>query len=104
MKKVLLLLFTVFIISACGKTADFTEIKTGMTSKEVVNLVGEPDEKTNFFDAQIWMYKFAESGHIITIINDTVAGSQGGEDLKESLEGMNEGIEELDSILKTQYP
>ena len=103
MKKILLLsIITIFL--SCSKTANFDKLKVGMTSKEVIDLVGEPMEKTDFFGAEMWIYKVGDSGHMVTISSDTITGHKSSEELAESLKGLDkdfekmaEGIENIDN-------
>lgn len=106
MKKVLLLsIITIFL--SCSKTANFEKLNVGMTSKEVVDLVGEPTEKTDLFGSEIWIYKVGESGHMVTITSDTISGHQSMEkfaeslkDLDKELKNMAEGIENMDKVVE----
>lgn len=102
MKKILFITSLALFIS-CSKSADFSKMKVGMTTNDLINLLGEPEDKTDLFGAEIWMYKDGKTGHLITIINDTVAGFKGGSELEESLKDINSDIEELDKTIREGY-
>ena len=82
MKKILLLsIITIFL--SCSKTANFDKLEVGMTSKEVIDLVGEPTEKTDFLGAKVWVYKEGDVGHMVTILADTVFSEKSSEEIAE---------------------
>ena len=94
MKKVLLLsIITIFL--SCSKTANFDKLKVGMTSKEVVDLVGEPTEKSPLFGAEVWIYKVGDSGHMVTMNSDTILGHKSIEEFAESLKDLDKGFKKI---------
>jgi outer membrane protein assembly factor BamE (lipoprotein component of BamABCDE complex) len=91
MKKLLFLLATVTLLS-CSKS--FDDIKQGMTKKEVISIVGEPNEKQELFAMEYWIYE----DHLLVMKNDTLSEFKN----KEELEKIGKEIDkDLDKIQKT---
>lgn len=98
MRKFSILAISIVALS-CSKSKNFSDIKVGMKESEVKDLVGEPDEQTEFFGAKIYIYKDGETGHMVTIVSDTVAGYKGGEELANDLKEMAKGFEDLEKTM-----
>lgn len=95
MKKLLLLTALTLFIS-CSK-ADFTKVKVGMATSELVDVVGQPNEKQ---DASIagtyWQY----DTHLVVIQKDTVNEFMTNEEFKQRMEDFTKGLEKLRDSLK----
>ncbi|RXK57552.1 hypothetical protein ESA94_20350 [Lacibacter luteus] len=109
MKKITML-FLLPILMACGnQKKDFTKVTEGMTTDEVVKVVGEPEQKQNIVFGDIWMYET----HVVSFVagkvmavrdkaefqKDAVEAFEG---LKESNDQMKEGKRKWDSIQNGQ--
>ncbi|MGR3790686.1 hypothetical protein ACUXZJ_07220 [Flavobacterium sp. TN-1] len=105
MKKIILTLSFILAVS-CNK-ADFSKIKVGMATKEVVHLVGEPKEKQEIalLGASYWIY----DTHIVAMVDNKVEGCLTKEEFgkqminftKETtkvLDTLDESLKALDSI------
>jgi hypothetical protein len=99
MKKTLFIL-TIILFFSCSNSPDFSKIKTGMSTNELIKLVGEPDEKTNFFGAEIWLYKNKESVYMATILNDTLVKLQDKSEIENSLKNLNDGLDEINKSIE----
>jgi hypothetical protein len=96
MKKVLLLAITIMLIS-CGNKADFTKVKVGMTSKQLIEAVGEPNQKQDLpFVGSYWTY----DTHLVVVQSDTVNEFLTNEDFKKRMEEVNKGLEELNKSIE----
>jgi hypothetical protein len=96
MKKFIPLLF--LVITAChSENANFTKIKTGMKSKDVISLVGEPESKTSMMVAEWWNYP--KDNKIIVMANDTVTNVV--MDLKAAGDSMKSASDKLEKAMKS---
>ena len=96
MKK-LLLLSVVAMLFSCSKEADFTKIKVGMKSSEVIALVGEPKTKTETGIAGTW---WSYDTHLVVIQNDTVNEFDTNENVKKRMEEVTKGLDDLNETVK----
>lgn len=95
MKKLLLLIALTLFIS-CGK-ADFTKVKVGMTTSELIDVVGQPNEKQEASIAgTYWQYET----HLVVIQKDTVNEFMTNEEFKQRMEDFTKGLEKLRDSLK----
>lgn len=100
MKKIISVIVLLIFAVACSKKKDFSKIHEGMNSKDVIKIVGQPDEKTDIFGAELWMYKASEGvGYMVGINNDTVSVITGGKELEDLFLQMNEGLDSLQQTL-----
>ena len=67
MKKLISLLL---ILAACHSGQKFTQLKKGMTAKEVIAIVGEPASKVPVFGIEWWVYD--KQNKLIVMSPDTV--------------------------------
>jgi outer membrane protein assembly factor BamE (lipoprotein component of BamABCDE complex) len=90
MKKPILL--SLLGLTACaGNSSKFSKLKTGMHTKQVVELVGEPESKNPIFTGEWWMY--TKQNKMIVINNDTVVTVK--QDLKASQDSMKNMLDTL---------
>ncbi|HTS44467.1 MAG TPA: hypothetical protein VMH01_08735 [Puia sp.] len=85
-----------FLMMGCINKPDFSKIKKGMKTPEVIRLVGIPDRKQPMNTTTWWIYK-DEQHHLIIIDNDTVSNCL-TED--EAMKIMNEVLKTFDSTYK----
>ncbi len=99
MKK-LLFIFSVVMFTACS-TQDISDVNSGMTSAEVIDIAGEPTEKVEMpLDIEWWVYE--ESKVLLIFENDTVSRVTSEEEIQNSLkdheQGMNDIQKEIEKI------
>lgn len=63
---IVLLAITMVLVS-CG-SADFSQVKEGMSKEEVLKLVGEPSSSISMFGSTVMTYQ----SHVVTLENDKV--------------------------------
>jgi hypothetical protein len=94
-KKILVIVFIVGMAGCKGKP-DFTSIKKGMKSADVVSMVGVPLRRQTMGEAQWWLYN--DSGqHLVVIEHDTVANCM---TQKEAMQIMSDALKKFDSLNK----
>lgn len=84
------------MITACTGKPDFSKVKDGMKSADVVKLVGVPNQRRNMNMAQWWLYTDKDS-HVVVISADTVANCL---TKKEAIKIMTETLNAFDSLRK----
>ena len=92
MKKIILLLSIAIMFISCGKKADFTKVKVGMTTNQLIELVGEPNTKTETGIAGNW---WAYDTHLVVIQSDTVNELDTNENVKKRMQEVSEGLKKL---------
>ncbi|MFK7099488.1 hypothetical protein V3471_00635 [Flavobacterium oreochromis] len=101
MKKVIGIALCLLTI-ACSK-ADFSKIKSGMTTKEVTALVGEPKEKQEiaFLGASYWVYET----HVVTMVDGKVerclTNEEFGKQMQDFTKEVDKTVNTLEKSLKT---
>jgi len=70
MKKILFVLLSSLIASCSESSKDFSSVETGMSSQEVLEHAGEPDQKQDVGIADLWVYKKAD--RTVVFRKDTV--------------------------------
>ena len=92
MKKIFLCAL-VLTLACCGK-ANFSEIKIGMTVKEVENLVGKPDkQQDNPMFGKWYVYK----DNIVIFNNDTVVKSTTKKEFENKLDNFTKSLDSIGS-------
>jgi hypothetical protein len=98
MKKIIPLLV---LLAACHGNADFSKVKVGMHSKDVVSLVGEPGNKTPMMGVEWWSYD--KDNKLIVMESDTV--SRVVQDMKATQDSMKNIMssfgQKMDSLKQT---
>ncbi|MBS1598552.1 MAG: hypothetical protein JST75_10040 [Bacteroidetes bacterium] len=95
MKKIFLLVLIAF--AGCSeKRNDFTKIKIGMKTADVVKLVGVPPRKQPMGDSMWWLYTDPDK-HMVIINNDTVANCT---TQKDAMRIMDDALRTYDSLHK----
>jgi len=102
MKNLIIMLLLLVTIIACNKNqSKFGQIKPGMKSKAVIELVGDPKTKTPMFTVEWWSYP--SDNKMIVMSGDTV--ERVVMDLKatqDSMKMLGAGLQQVaDSLKKT---
>jgi hypothetical protein len=63
-------IFIIILAGCSGQPKSFSEVKTGMTNKEVLQNAGEPDKKQSIGVADLWTYQTAN--RTVVFRQDTV--------------------------------
>lgn len=85
---------------ACNTKKDFTKVKEGMTKKEVINILGEPTQKTSGIeDITYWNYKDGE-GHIVVFDADTVSNVTNTKKIEKELDEFSKAIDTFSTNAK----
>jgi hypothetical protein len=90
----LLVIFMLISLGSCHHAKDFSSIKSGMTSKEVVRLIGAPERRQPMGSAAWWIYNDPEK-HVIIISDDTVTNCTTQE---EAMKIMERNLKTFDSL------
>lgn len=96
MKKLLVILL--LFLASC-QNSDFSLIKKGMKSSEVIKLVGNPKEKMPMFICDWWKYN-DKGKHIIIISKDTVTNITTEAEFKKAMKDATLLIDSLQNTLK----
>ena len=112
MKKLLLTLCAFAFIACTKNLKDFSTVKAGMTSQQVLQITGEPDKRQNLGVASLWVYEKAD--RTVVFRNDTVfdiitSADARVDSIKTTLDNIGDKIEEqaekagnkLDSVGQT---
>ncbi|MCK0202450.1 outer membrane protein assembly factor BamE [Ornithobacterium rhinotracheale] len=78
MKKVILGLSVFGLFISCGKDE---KVEKGMTSQQVKEILGEPEDKTELANSAIWYYKDV----MVSLENDTVKNVLSKDDMKKAM-------------------
>lgn len=101
MKKIFLVL-TATVLFSCNKEADFTTIKKGLTSEQVVKLVGQPKEQKDipFINAKFYLYE----KNVVVFLNDSVTRCETKEayakEAEQKMGDMQQSIDSIDTAIK----
>lgn len=57
MKNIVLAMLVLFLAACAGNSKDFSSVKTGMSSQQVLLHAGEPDQKHDIGVADLWIYE-----------------------------------------------
>jgi len=93
MKKILFIVI-VLVLFSCNK-GSFKDLKEGMTSKEVIELVGKPKQKQPLFNIEYWVY----GEYFLTLKNDTLTNVFTKEEMKKGFEKFGKGLDSLNKSL-----
>lgn len=86
MKNRFFIIATILLISlaACSKSfspADFSKVKIGMNTNQVVNILGQPISKESTIilgrNREIWHYQVKEAAYTITLLDGKVTTRSG---------------------------
>jgi hypothetical protein len=88
-------LFGLFLVS-CGHHSDINKVKKGMSDKEVVAIMGEPDKKQPMMMGITW-WRYGDNQMVI-LTDDTVVNVV--PDVKEMGRQMENAMKELDKETK----
>jgi len=117
MKKYLIILLSVIVLSSCAdKQKEFSTVTKGMTKEEVIKQVGEPTSKNDILIAEVWKYDLANrtvvfrNGTVYDIITSTGARidsiestlKETGRDLKEKLKQTGDTLDSTGRRLKNK--
>jgi hypothetical protein len=92
MKK-LFFFFAIALLAACS-TQDISDVKVGISSAEVMDIVGEPTEKVTMpLEIEWWIYK--EDKVLLILENDTVSKVTSQKEIEESLKDFNDGMDNI---------
>jgi hypothetical protein len=93
LKKVLFFIF-LFGLAGCSAKPDFSKIKPGMRSADVIRLAGVPYRKQRMSGVDWWLYNDSAQ-HIVVVDHDTVANCS---TQKEAIEIMTHALRAIDSL------
>jgi hypothetical protein len=97
MKKLIFIL-TVTILTACA-SKDISDVKKGMTSKEVLDIAGEPTEKVSMpLDIEWWIYK--EPKVLLILESDTVSKVTSQKEIEESVKDFQKGMKGIENEIE----
>ena len=77
--------------ACCACSADFSEVRPGMSVEELLQSVGEPDSVRNDFFNEVWFYPT----HIVSVSADTVSLVQSVAELKAETIRMQEELKKI---------
>ncbi|MFO8001686.1 MAG: hypothetical protein R6U46_10610 [Marinilabilia sp.] len=98
MKKLFFLFAVATIFAACS-SKDISDIDTGMSASEVVEIAGEPTEKVSMpMDIEWWIYK--DDNVLLIFEEDSVSRVTSEKELEESLEDADEGMNEIENKIE----
>lgn len=92
-----IILFLAVIVSACSEnTKDFSSVKVGMTSLEVLEYAGEPNKKQDIGVADLWVYEQADRTVVFrqdTVYDIITSANARIDSVKMTLENVGDKIE-----------
>jgi hypothetical protein len=98
MIKKLIFIFAIVTLTACA-SKDLSDVKEGMTSKEVLNIAGEPTEKVSMpLDIEWWIYK--EQKVLLILDSDTVSKVTSQKEIEESVKDFQKGMKDIENEIE----
>ena len=95
MKKLFFLFAITALLSACS-ASDISDVETGMSGEEVIDIAGEPSERVSMpLNIEWWIYK--EDNVLLIMDNNTVSQVTSEQKLEESLKKMEDGMNEIEN-------
>jgi hypothetical protein len=82
------------IFIACQQKPDFSKIKSGMSTEDVVRLLGRPESRKPMIESEWWIYQDPEK-HVLIIRGDTVVKCI---TQTEAVKVMEQTLKNLDSL------
>jgi len=96
MNKILLITFISIIFGCSRNSKDFSSVRVGMTSKEVLVHAGEPDKKNDLGIADLWIYERADRTVVFredTVYDIITSADARIDSIKTSLDNLGDKIE-----------